>query len=547
MSRPLRSTDPFRLGGYELTARLGEGGQGVVYLGCAADGQSVAIKVLHAALGDEDRAGRQFMRELRAARRIDSFCTARIVDAVIGDDVAFIVTEYVEGPSLREAIKQRGPLSGGELDRLAIAMATALVAIHRAGVVHRDFKPGNVLLGPDGPRVIDFGIARLLDTASSSQSQIMGTPPFMAPEQFGGERVAPAADVFAWGCTVAYAANGWSPFDGDYIPEIINRILNDEPDLGDLKGPLRDVVAACLHKKPRRRPAAHQLLARLLGEETAWPTPMVSVSDHEERIPSWVLKPHVPNVARMYDYYLGGKDNFAADRAAADQVMAVIPNVLDFTRANRRFLARVVTLLARHGIRQFLDIGSGLPTQENVHEIAQRTALDSRVVYVDNDPVVLAHGRALLADNPLTTVVQADLRDPQGIIDNPEVHRLLDFDEPVAILMLAILHFIPDDAHPAQIVAALREPMVTGSYLAISHGHRGKVSKDVEKQTRGAYSKTAAGDIVPRTPEQILGYFEGMDVLQPGLVPVEAWRPESGPIETNLAKPGFFAVAGRKR
>src|SRR4051794_3580604 len=141
----------------------------------------------------------------------------------------------------------------------------------------------------------------------------------------------------------------------------------------------------------------------------------------------------------MYDYYLGGKDNYAADRTAADQVVAAMPNVLTFTRANRRFLARVVTLLARQGIRQFLDIGSGLPTQENTHEIAQRTALECRVVYVDNDPVVLAHGRALLADNPRTTVVQADLRDPGGIMDNSEVRRLLDFDEPVAVLLLAIL------------------------------------------------------------------------------------------------------------
>ena len=268
---------------------------------------------------------------------------------------------------------------------------------------------------------------------------------------------------------------------------------------------------------------------------------------NEERIPSWVLNPHVPNVARMYDYYLGGKDNYAADRAAADQVVAAMPNVLDFTRANRRFLARVVTLLAQEGIRQFLDIGSGLPTQENVHQIAQLTALESRVVYVDNDPVVLAHGRALLADNPRTTVVQADLRDPKGIIGNPEVRRLLDFDEPVAILLLAILHFIPDDANPPGIVRTLREALVPGSYLVVSHGHGGKVSKDVEKQVRGAYSNTAAGDIIPRTPEQILDYFEGMEVLEPGVVPVEAWRPEEeGPVTVDMTKGGFFAVVGKR-
>jgi SAM-dependent methyltransferase len=269
--------------------------------------------------------------------------------------------------------------------------------------------------------------------------------------------------------------------------------------------------------------------------------------EDEERIPSWVLKPHVPNVARMYDYYLGGKDNFAADRAAADRVVAAMPNVLKFTRANRGFLSRAVTLLAGQGIRQFLDIGSGLPTQENTHEIAQRAAVDSRVIYVDNDPVVLAHGRALLADNARTTVVQADLRDPKGILDHREVRRLLDFTEPVAVLLLAILHFVPDEANPAGIVATLRESLVPGSYLVITHGHAGRVSKDIEKQVRDAYSSTAAGDIIPRSPEQILGYFEGMDVLEPGVVPVEAWRPEVGPVPIDLVKPGFFAVVGRKR
>jgi hypothetical protein len=160
---------------------------------------------------------------------------------------------------------------------------------------------------------------------------------------------------------------------------------------------------------------------------------------------------------------------------------------------------------------------------------------------------VLAHGRALLADNPRTTVVQADLREPDTIIDHPEVRRLLDFDEPVAVLMLAILHFIPDGANPARIVRTLRAPLVPGSYLVISHGHAGKVSKDVEKQVRGAYSNTAAGDIIPRTPEQIFEYFEDMDVLEPGVVPVEAWRPDEGPVRVDLTKGGFFAVVGKKR
>jgi SAM-dependent methyltransferase len=253
------------------------------------------------------------------------------------------------------------------------------------------------------------------------------------------------------------------------------------------------------------------------------------------------------NVARMYDYYLGGKDNFSADREAAEKVVAAMPYVLDFTRANRRFLSRVVTMLAEQGIRQFLDIGSGLPTRENVHEVAQRVAPDARVFYVDNDPVVLTHARALLANNALTTVVQADLHDPRSIFDHPEVRAGLDFDQPVAVLLLAILHFVPDDMRPAAIVAQLRERLVSGSFLIISHGHAGTITDEVEARVRGAYGKTAAGDIIPRPPEHVMAFFEGTDLFEPGLVPVEAWRPESGPIESDLSKAGFLGAVGKVR
>jgi SAM-dependent methyltransferase len=265
----------------------------------------------------------------------------------------------------------------------------------------------------------------------------------------------------------------------------------------------------------------------------------------EEEHPAWVIDPNVPSVARMYDYYLGGKDNFAADRAAADQVVAAMPNVLEFTRANRRLLSRAVTMLAERGVRQFLDVGSGLPTQENVHEVAQRAAPDSRVIYVDNDPIVLAHARALLADNPLTTVVQADLRDPQAILDHPEVKARLDFDEPVALLLLAILHFVPDEARPAEIVATLRAPLVPGSHLVISHGHRGEVSQEVESQVRSAYGRTGARDIIPRTADEVLTFFAGTELIGSGLVQVADWRPDDEPVESDLSRPGFFAGVGR--
>ncbi|MGI5169129.1 SAM-dependent methyltransferase [Spirillospora sp. CA-253888] len=267
----------------------------------------------------------------------------------------------------------------------------------------------------------------------------------------------------------------------------------------------------------------------------------------EANVPSWVLDPHVPNVARMYDYYLGGKDNYAADRAAADQVVAAVPYIRDFTRANRRFLVRAVTLLAERGVRQFLDLGSGLPTRENVHEAARRVAPGARTVYVDHDPVVLAHGRALLAGDPLTTVVQADLRDPKAVLEHPEVRSRIDFGEPVAVLLLAVLHFVPADEEAAAIVAALREPLAAGGHLVVSHGHAGRIDKDAEARVRGAYRTTAPGDIVPRSPEQIASYFEGMEILAPGVVPVEAWRPEDGAVEADPSKAGILGAVGVKR
>jgi serine/threonine protein kinase len=263
--RPLRSTDPRRLGPYELAARLGEGGQGVVYLGRAPGGRQVAVKVLHAWLGEDRGARRRFAQELKAARKVDPFYTAHIIDAEITADLCYIVSEYIDGPSLRAVVKDHGPLSGGALRRLAIGMATALVAIHRAAVVHRDLKPSNVLLGPNGPRVIDFGMALLPDATGSSTGQHLGTPAYMAPEQINDSRMGPVGDVFAWGCTMGYAANGYPPFGTEYVPEIIQRILHDEPELGGLTGPLRSLVAACLRKDPVRRPTAWQLLEVLLG------------------------------------------------------------------------------------------------------------------------------------------------------------------------------------------------------------------------------------------------------------------------------------------
>ncbi|WP_406317865.1 SAM-dependent methyltransferase [Streptosporangium sp. NBC_01639] len=245
----------------------------------------------------------------------------------------------------------------------------------------------------------------------------------------------------------------------------------------------------------------------------------------EEQAPQGV-DPTIPSVARMYDYYLGGKDNFASDRAAAEKFIEIVPGIRMMAQANRVFLRRAVTELAGQGIRQFLDIGSGLPTQENVHQVAHRIIPDARVTYVDNDPIVLAHGRALLSDNPYTIVVPGDMREPKALLDSPEIRASIDFDEPVALILLAMLHFVPDDAVADQIVASVREVLPSGSHLVISHAFAGRSSEEAHARADRVYRSTTAGSITSRGPAELAAYLEGLEVLTPGIVPVEAWRPE---------------------
>jgi serine/threonine protein kinase len=262
-SKPLEPGDPVRLGRFELLGRLGEGGQGIVYLGRGTNPgeERVAVKVLRSTV--DANVLERLARELDAIHQVQPFVTAGVIEASAEGDRRYVVSEFIDGPSLQERVDEQGPLSEGDLQRLAVGTATALTAIHGAGVVHRDFKPANVLLGPDGPRVVDFGIARLTDAATIT-SGLIGTPSYVAPEQLAGQRPTSAVDIFAWAVTMIYAATGHLAFGADSVPAVMHRIMYEEPDVSGLPPSPRTVVLECLDKDPARRPSARDLLLRLV-------------------------------------------------------------------------------------------------------------------------------------------------------------------------------------------------------------------------------------------------------------------------------------------
>jgi hypothetical protein len=233
------------------------------------------------------------------------------------------------------------------------------------------------------------------------------------------------------------------------------------------------------------------------------------------------------NVARVYDYWLGGSHNFLADQDAARSLIAIEPNTRAIARQNRAFLGRAVRFLAREaGIRQFLDIGSGIPTEQNVHEVAHRAAPGSRVVYVDNDEVVVAHSQLILDGNQDATVIKGDLRDPAAILADPQTGRLIDFRQPVGMLLVSVLHFVPDSDHPGQLVAALRDALAPGSYLAICHACR-DAKPDVAGAAQTVYSHRVSAQLAVRTREEIAQLFDGFTLVDPGLAWLPLWRPDS--------------------
>jgi hypothetical protein len=257
------------------------------------------------------------------------------------------------------------------------------------------------------------------------------------------------------------------------------------------------------------------------------------------------FRPDIPSTARIYDYLLGGKDNYPADRAAATEIAQALPNVRTSFRWNRAFLGRAVRYLAtEQGIRQFIDVGTGLPTAANVHEVAQEAAPGTRVVYVDNDPVVLAHGRHLLHGVPGTTIIEHDLRRTKDILDDPELRALIDFGAPVAVLLVAILHFIADADDPAAVVKNLLAPFPSGSYLVISHGSADAVP--AVHDAAAVYRQSTSSAHVRRR-NQVERLINGLELVEPGIVWLPQWRPDPGsePVP-NPSEAYCYALVARK-
>ncbi|HEX5119012.1 MAG TPA: SAM-dependent methyltransferase [Pseudonocardiaceae bacterium] len=274
---------------------------------------------------------------------------------------------------------------------------------------------------------------------------------------------------------------------------------------------------------------------------------MTSESDLSAEQPDW-LPPDVdvsrPNAARVYDVYLGGAHNFQIDREFAKRAKDLLPEVIAMARMNRAFLQRAVRELTRAGIDQFLDLGSGIPTVGNVHEIAQRINPEAKVVYVDNEAVAVAHSALILEGNPRAGVVQADVREPDQVLTAEVTRKLLDFSRPVAVIMCTIIHFVPDSDDPAGVVGAYRDAVAPGSYLALSHAT--SYSRQDVESVRAAYSQTA-NPVTARTKPQIERFFDGYELLEPGLVFTQQWRPDHpSDVGDDPENSGLYAGVGRK-
>ncbi|MFD1149026.1 SAM-dependent methyltransferase [Saccharothrix hoggarensis] len=252
-----------------------------------------------------------------------------------------------------------------------------------------------------------------------------------------------------------------------------------------------------------------------------------------------------PSAARVYDYYLGGAHNFAVDREMAEQAIAMWPELPLIMQANRAFLRRAVEFCVERGVTQFLDLGSGIPTVGNVHEVARAADPTSRVVYVDSDPIAVTYSRTILGDDPRTTVVQEDLRQPSDVLSCPQVVELLDFDRPIAVMMVAVLHFVQDD--PAGIIAAYRDAVPPGSYLVVSHATQEGQATQADEHT-DLYRRRTATPMTMRSKAEVEALFDGFDLVEPGVVHLPLWRPASlEDVDEHPERFAGLAAVGRKR
>ena len=268
---------------------------------------------------------------------------------------------------------------------------------------------------------------------------------------------------------------------------------------------------------------------------------------HESRQPSMNVPDDAPSAARIYDYLLGGFHNFEVDRVVARKLTEALPNMPLFMQANRTFLRRVVRFLVDQGIDQFLDLGSGIPTVGNVHEVAQQANPSARVVYVDNEPVAVNHSRTILQDNSKATVIQADIRQPEVILGHPETRRLLDSNRPTAVLLLSVLLFLNDE-EAQHAVRYIRDALVPDSYIAISHPTDDETPPEQGEQAKKLYAAIGA-PVSIRSYNQVERFFEGLELVEPGLVHIPLWRPE-GRDDLFLENPelsGYYAGVGRKQ
>jgi len=256
-----------------------------------------------------------------------------------------------------------------------------------------------------------------------------------------------------------------------------------------------------------------------------------------------------PHPARMYDYYLGGRDNYEVDREAAQRVIDLFPDIVPMALGNRRFMHRAVRFLAESGIRQIIDIGTGIPTSPNTHQVAQSVSPDVRVAYVDNDPIVATYAGAHLLGAGNTGFFLGDVRDPESVLRHSTISRLIDFDQPVGLMLVAILHFVKDDEDPAGLVAAYRDALPAGSHLVLSHttGDFHQLDGDAG-QARDVYKdRGATATLTLRSRDEVLSFFDGFDLIEPGLVQPPMWRPDGpAPTPQELANVGFYAGVGVK-